>query len=578
MRVAVRVFVIVVGGYAATSALVAAGTAGLQLAGWTPSDAFTLCSLLGFPVYAALAMWAAAAWRGPGGLSVRDSFNWLHTWAGVVVGALLFAIFWTGTLCVFDREIDRWMMPSTRLVYDGAPVSLDPLVAEATRSLPRAGNWSFVVPTEREPFVALGHRTWQGFERKYFDPATLGPLESLDTWAATRFFFPFHYTLHIKAWDIGIWLVGFAGVAMMALCVTGVVIHRKIFTDFFTLRRARQPHRTLLDLHNTAGTLGFVFHLVMAFSGVTILASVYLPAGVAAAFDGGRFGYVRATYDTFFRPPLKRPGPPIASLDAMVATAREAWDGLGPIVVRVFHPGDANAFVEIRPSLQAEVEMRTDPFYFDAATGAVLHRTTIRPLTQVQQFLTGLHFIQFRHWPLRWIYFLLGLLGCLLIATGFLFWLERRRKAHAAAGFAGVRIVEGIAAASTSGIIVATLAYFVANRLLAADATFLGGKRYELEIWAFFAVWLASLAHGWIRRRAAWAEQCWAAAILAVAAVVLNGLTTGDHIVRAFAQGKTAVALMDLVLLAGAAAAAVTAWRLAAAPRPHRSSLEGQTP
>ena len=39
----------------------------------------------------------------------------LHTWAGVVIGSLLFAIFWMGTLSVFDREIDRWMNPGSRL-------------------------------------------------------------------------------------------------------------------------------------------------------------------------------------------------------------------------------------------------------------------------------------------------------------------------------------------------------------------------------------------------------------------------------------------------------------------------------
>ena len=33
----------------------------------------------------------------------RKSMAWLHTWAGVVVGSLLCAIFWMGSLSVFDR-------------------------------------------------------------------------------------------------------------------------------------------------------------------------------------------------------------------------------------------------------------------------------------------------------------------------------------------------------------------------------------------------------------------------------------------------------------------------------------------
>ena len=58
--------------------------------------------------------------------------NALHTWSGVVLGSLLFVIFWMGTLSVFDREIDRWMMPATRLASPSAqlPIKLDGTVTD----------------------------------------------------------------------------------------------------------------------------------------------------------------------------------------------------------------------------------------------------------------------------------------------------------------------------------------------------------------------------------------------------------------------------------------------------------------
>ena len=496
------------------------------------------------------------------GATIRESLNWLHTWTGVVTGVVLFAIVWTGTVCVFDREIDRWMNPSTRIVYSGEPVSIDPLRAEAQKLSPRGAPWTFVMPSPRDPAIWIGYRGRGGIERKFFDPLTLKEIAPPESWAGTRFLFPFHYTLHIKLWNIGTWLVGFAGAAMVALCVTGVIIHRKIFIDFFTLRRARQPQRVLLDVHNGAGTLGFLFHIVMAFTGLTILGAVYFPSGLWVAFEGARSGFVREAYDTYSRPRLNQPGPPLGSLDAMVAHARDAWGGLQPNLVRVYHPGDANSYVEVRPSIQAEIEMRSDPFYFDAATGKVLHQTHLRQTTRLQQFLTGLHFVQFKHWTLRWLYYVLGLLGCILIATGFLFWIESRRKAHEASGSRGVIFVEGLTIGGTGGMVIATLGFFIANRLLPSGATFLGGARYELEIWTFFAVWILTFVHGWGRRETAWIEQCWAAAFLCVVAVFLNAMTTGDHIVRALIDGKVAVAGMDLVLIVSAGAAAYTAWRL----------------
>jgi hypothetical protein len=70
----------------------------------------------------------------------------------------------------------------------------------------------------------------------------------------------------------------------------------------------------------------------------------------------------------------------------------------------------------------------------------------------------------------------------------------------------------------------------------------------------------------------AWREQCWAIAALAVAAVALNALTTGDHLVKTvFTETYWAVAGVDLSLLASAAIAGWAARQLArreqAAPR-----------
>ena len=55
----VRLAAVLLGAYAATSALVAAACALLPLAGMAKGDALTLCGMLGFLVYLALALWAA---------------------------------------------------------------------------------------------------------------------------------------------------------------------------------------------------------------------------------------------------------------------------------------------------------------------------------------------------------------------------------------------------------------------------------------------------------------------------------------------------------------------------------------
>lgn len=502
----------------------------------------------------------------------RGSMNWLHTWAGVVLGGLLFAIFWMGSLSVFDREIDRWMIPSTRLALSPEPISFDalrPTIDEAAAG--RSAFWAALLPTERQPMIRVSWRDANGPVVRYLDPATGRPLPDPGSWAGTRFIFPFHFNLHLRAWNVGLWIVGLAGMAMLALCVAGVIIHRKIFTEFFTFRADKNPRRLILDLHNATGVLGFPFHVVITLSGLIIFYTTYFPSGWQVPYRGNNQVFSKETFDLYSRPKVNKPGE-LASLDTMVAEGERLWKGDPPRSLVVRNPGDAAAVVQVVRANEDGVVATLDMVSFDGATGSLLHqRTGSAPVLTAQRFIVGFHWVQFRHWTLRWLYFGLGLVGCVLIASGYLFWLESRRKRHQQLGLRGVRIVEGLAVGSVTGIVVATLSFFVANRLLPPGVRFLGAERFELEIWAFYLVWLATFAHAWLRPACASLDQCRVIACLAVAAVLLNWLTTGDHLGRSLLQPHLwPIAGMDLLLLLGAALAAVAARRLG--PRPATGS------
>lgn len=495
------------------------------------------------------------------GTGFRTSMDWLHTWAGVVLGGLLFAIFWMGTLSVFDREIDRWMAPMTRLAPAGGAVAVEALRSSyETAAAAGASSWFAQLPTERAPVLQV---TWREGARqvlRVFDPATGAALPDPGTWAGTGFLYPFHYMLHVR---LGYWIVGVAGMAMLLLCVSGVVIHRKIFADFFTFRADRQPRRLVLDLHNVTGVLGLPFHFMITLSGVIIFYAVYFPGTIQFAYGDETRAFAREAYGIYERPRLGRPGE-LASLDAMTYEASRLWGGEPPRYLFVRHPGDAAAVMQVARHGEHLVSGTRDIAYFDAGTGALLHqRSAPQPVLSAQRFIAGLHLIQFRHWTLRWGYFLLGVAGCVMIATGYLFWLESRKKKDGRLGSRGVRLVAGLTVGSVGGIFAATLAFFVANRLLPPGAMFLGEDRAYLEMWVFYLVWLAAFAHAWLRPERAWQEQCRTIAGLAFLAVLLNWITTGDHLARSLAHRHLwAVAGMDCLLLVTGALASLAAYRL----------------
>lgn len=496
----------------------------------------------------------------------RQRLGAVHTWVGIVLGALLFLIFWMGTLSVFDREIDRWMMPATRLAAPQGAPRLDAITPLAQSLVPAgARQWRIDWATPRTPVLRLSWQTKDGQRAlQYLDPATLAPIAEPGTLGASGFFFPLHYGLMISWKELGKWLVGLAGMAMLVLLVSGVVIHRKLFADFFTFRPRKRLPRSSLDLHNVTGTLALPFHFLITLSGLVIFWAIYFPQAHEGVYGSGAKAKAAVQAEGYgrYRPkaaPDAKPLP-LASLDAMADQARAHWGNAAePYFVRVWKPGQADSYVELRRSYAGEVAMNLDQLYFDAGTGRFLHEFKAAPAMAVQRFFSGLHFIQFEHPLLRWLYFGLGLSGCVLIATGLVFWLASRRKTTPP-GWRW-RLVEAMCNASTTGLIAATLGFLCANRLLPKAAQWGATERPGLEMLAFFVLWALTLAHGLGRGIQAWREQAWAIAVLAVSAALLNAVTTD-----AYTRLTTPWAVwgVDAVLLAMAATAAYAARRLQA--------------
>ena len=548
----------------------------------------------------------------------RQSMTWLHTWFGLVIGFVLIVVFFFGSLSVFDREIDRWAIPETR--FDPQPMpSFDQLLLPAFRKiepdeadyaanmatlhdpakgpmtprleLPADEYWAYT--THRDPVLRMGvgfkvplakdpegHNHIHG--ETTIDPRSGAVVRADQLKIGSDWFYPMHYSLNWSWKNLGIFLVGLAALVMLAALVSGVVIHRKVFREFFTFRPKKHTQRSALDLHNMTGVVALPFHFFFAFTGLVIFAAFYfLPVSQFQLKGLHDQHEVMEAQETGLPHEAAGVPAPLASVDAMVAEAKRRWaarDMAGEVgFLVVHHVGDANSYVSLYRAGSDRVALVGEGIHFKASTGELLHEDPPRsPVSEVNEFLTGLHLQHFEHWFLRWLYVLGGLLGCVCIATGFVFFVEKRKQQYAKAGGQGSRVVDALAVTTVTGMVIAAIGMLVANRLLPPD---LAGKG-DWEKAVFFGVWALALVHALVRSapvaqarmNPAWREQCWAIAALAVAAVALNALTTGDHLVKTvFTETYWAVAGVDLSLLASAAIAGWAARQLArreqAAPR-----------
>jgi hypothetical protein len=201
--------------------------------------------------------------------------------------------------------------------------------------------------------------------------------------------------------------------------------------------------------------------------------------------------------------------------------------------------------------------------YFDGASASLLHESRLPAAAGTFKFLAGLHVTHFQQPWLRALYFLAGLSGCVMLGSGLLYWLEKRRLQNANGRF-GIASMTLFTSALITGMPLATLAMLVANRWLPVGLN----ARADWEVQVFYGAWLLATAHAahaiWRspQRRAPWSVHCLAISVLAVLAVVSNAWSTGDHPWQAIKHGLTAVAGVDLVLLGVALLAARVGWRL----------------
>lgn len=495
----------------------------------------------------------------------REEMNGLHTWSGVICSALLFAMFWTGTLSVFDREIDRWMIPETRLVFTES-VGFDALRPALDRYGREAADLFLYSPDARNPTLRIGYtNSDDGFSLRHFDPATGEEIVVTDSLAGTGFIFPFHFSFHITWLGLGYWIAGFLAMAMLVLVVSGIFIHRKFFAEFFVFRPNKAIRRSTLDLHNLTSVIALPFHIMLPFTGLVIFFSIYLPWNAALPFGGD----IQPLFDDMYTAEAVEAADEAAeftSIDALMRSASERWSSrygqpIDADFAHLIHWGDANGRLAVRNIFPArQVAMDKDAIVFDASGNTVLV-SDHGPVRTAHAWLSGLHFLQFDHWWLRWLYFLAGLSGCAMIATGLVFYVRARIKRDGSES-AAVRGVRAMTIGAITGTVVATGAFLVINRMLPVEATFGAFGRADLEVIAFFGAWLLTFGHAALRGKAAWHEQLWTITLLALAAVLLNWITTGDHVFRTLNHGIWSVFGMDLLLILSAILAAYAADRL----------------
>jgi uncharacterized iron-regulated membrane protein len=362
------------------------------------------------------------------GRSWRIAVRRVHLWLGLSLGLLFVLLGLTGSALVFYVGIDEALHPAARsAVQTPGPGWISPVwdraVATARlRGFDPAGKWSFevtgaggAVPARYYPPSLNGDH--HAPRQMVWFSADGGTILRVAPWGGYLMSWLYELHMELLAGDTGLQIVGWSGVALLVLLVTGVVAWwpRGSWAKALAFKRDAAPIRRLRDWHKLVGVWSAALLIVLVATGVilalpvvkaALLAPDAVPDPRSRSTMGARISVIRALG-------VARDALPDATLAFVdVPGAIDA-----PYRVRVQVPGDPHRRF---PGSYVFVDQH------DARVLAIhdIRRGNIG--TTINAWVRPLHDGSVGGWPVRILAVLIGVTPTILFVTGFLHWQRRR--------------------------------------------------------------------------------------------------------------------------------------------------------
>ena len=355
--------------------------------------------------------------------TVRNGLD-AHSAIGLVCCALLYLICATGTAVVLYEEWQRFEQPDAPEMTSIAPAAVQQgienvLAAESDRDT--TTHLYVHMPTEALPRTTITTDT-QAFHVDA-DGAIVVPEEN--AWA--EFLLALHYRLNLPA-VYGMTLVGAFGAMIVALSISGIVAHPRIFRDAFRLRARRRDDVATVDWHNRLAIWSLPFALAIALTGAMI-GLFYVSGGsmAASAYGGDSEAAIAPIFGAEAEADLT-PAPVADAVPALTHMAREYPD-VTPYYVILHDPRTAGQHVQIVG--EHERRLIFGEYYAFGPLGEFHGTAGMADGTVGQQLAAStynLHFGNYGGLPVKIAYIVFGLALTVVVATGTFIWLNKRAR------------------------------------------------------------------------------------------------------------------------------------------------------
>ncbi|MBS1524601.1 MAG: PepSY domain-containing protein [Bacteroidetes bacterium] len=201
---------------------------------------------------------------------MRKFFFQLHLWASITISPMLLIFALTGSLMVFEPELDHLLHAKLSYVtQDDQVLSLAQISQLVTRSFPKDTINQYYLSTDPD----ISYQVSTNNRTVYIDQYSgriLGTAMGPDFWNKAQ---DFIHQLHLRLafrdkHDIGGIIMSWAAVVMLLILPSGLVLWWK--KKRITVKKTSKGRQAWFDLHSMIGVMVFLFLLVPVLTGVAM--------------------------------------------------------------------------------------------------------------------------------------------------------------------------------------------------------------------------------------------------------------------------------------------------------------------
>jgi len=354
--------------------------------------------------------------------SFRKLMLQLHLWMGIAAALFLLFAGVSGTLLVFENEIDAALNPKLARV---APAEKTLSLTDLKNAIERQYLGAHVLSFD------LSDAADQSYGA-YLQPAS-GELiqlavdqhtgRVLGVWDDHRFARQLHFFhTHLLAGKFGSAIVGWSSVVLLLLSISGLILWWR--SKVFRINFQSSGPKFQYDLHSTIGVISFAFLLAFAWTGVVV------HWGDTARAWAGKMSQPPASFQDP-APELPKAGVALLEPSRLLSLAQAAEPGAR--VTRIDLPDDSSSAVHVTMKFPEDhTPAGRTQVTLDPTSGKVLALTSSRATPLAVLYVTRInreiHTGDIGGWPTRILAAIFSLSLPVLAFSGPLLWWQRKQR------------------------------------------------------------------------------------------------------------------------------------------------------